>query len=331
MKQKPLTFSHQVKDELSLAACADACCRRAEIGAAFYGAARFSGQTMALTTAHQGCAARLTRLIREQYRSEVCWQAGREWLTLNIADPVLYRALSQDMIELFGFDPAGSRAGPLPDLPGSQPPPALELAPAPESLPACCRQAILRALFLVGGSISQPEVSYHLEFSIRQSGAARMAIGLLGHMAIRTGMLIRHGCHIVYIKEGQFLAEFLLQTGAHHSLLAFESLRVEKEMRNSVNRVVNCDSANIQRIANTSARQLELISRIREPETWGLLPPDLQQAAEIRLDHPDLSLKELGEMMEPKLGKSGMNHRLKRLENLAAELLNPKGENGGEP
>lgn len=131
---------------------------------------------------------------------------------------------------------------------------------------------------------------------------------------------------MVYLKEGQYIAEFLLQSGAHESLLAFESLRVEKEMRNSVNRVVNCDNANAQRIANTSARQLELIRFLRDSRTLGQLPAELQAAAEARLENPDLSLRELGELMDPPIGKSGMNHRLKKLENLAAGLSPEKLE-----
>jgi cell division protein WhiA len=306
---KQLTFSHQVKDELSRVECSSRCCQQAEISATFYGAGRFAGDSIAISTVHAGFALRLANLIRQRYKQEVDWQAGRELLGLTIETPLLYQAISQDIGQLFGTDqdgPAGCRSL--------------------SALKHCCRQAILRALFLICGSISKPISSYHLELSIHQSQAATMAANLLNQMGIHTGLVKRHGYDVVYIKEGQHIAEFLLQTGAHHSLLTFESLRVEKEMRNSVNRVVNCDSANIQRIANTAARQLDLIRRISEHPGLGILPPDLQQAAEARLMNPDLSLKELGECMQPSLGKSGMNHRLKRLEQIAAELLAPKGD-----
>ena len=136
----------------------------------------------------------------------------------------------------------------------------------------------------------------------------------------------------MYLKEGQHISDFLLQTGAHESLMEFESLRVEKEMRNSVNRVVNCDNANSQRIANTSARQLELIRSLRDSRLLGRLPAELQAAAQARLDNPDLSLRELGELMDPPIGKSGMNHRLKKLENLAAGYSSRKvSVNSNEP
>ena len=120
------------------------------------------------------------------------------------------------------------------------------------------------------------------------------------------------------------MADFLLLAGAHQSLLAFESLRVEKEVRNSVNRVVNCDSANTQRLANAAARQLDLIGTLSDHGLIDQLPADLRSTAEIRLIHPDLSLKELGEVMDPPLGKSGMNHRLKRLEQIALDWIGRK-------
>lgn len=303
MMNKPLTFSHQVKDELSGVPCLNRCCQQAEIAAAFLGAARFAGQTMTLATAHPGCAARLTELIRRRYQADVHWQAGRELMSLTIGQPALYRAIIGDLQELFSFDIESS------------------MARLPDKLPVCCRQAILRALFLVCGSISKPAAAYHLEFSIRRTAAALLTADLLDHLSIRTGLLRRHGYHVIYIREGQFLADFLLQTGAHHSLLAFESLRVEKEMRNTVNRVVNCDSANTQRVANASARQLEMIRKISDQCGLGILPPNLQQVAELRLANPDLSLTELGQLMQPPLGKSGMNHRLIRLERLGADLM----------
>ncbi len=298
-----MTFSHQVKDELSQVACPRKCCQRAEVAAAIFGAGRMADNAVTITTAHAGCAARLTNLIQQLYATEIEWQVGREMLALTINQPDLYAAINQDIARLFGTGRDNLTTNEL------------------DKMSECCRQAILRALFLICGSISKPTASYHLELSIHRSRAAVMAANLLNLMEIRTGLVKRHGYDVLYIKEGQHIAEFLLQTGAHRSLLTFESLRVEKEMRNSVNRVVNCDSANTQRIANTAARQLDLISRINESFGLGMLPAELQQAAEMRLANPDLSLKELGEIMQPPLGKSGMNHRLKRLERIALDLL----------
>lgn len=306
-------FSRQVKDELSQVACTAACCRQAEIGAAFYGAGRFHDQTITLSTSHAGCARRLTDLIRHRYGRQVDWQAGHDLLSLRIDNAALYQAIVQDMLQLFGFTPDGESTGRL------------------NCRTACCQKAVLRMLFLTCGSISEPASAYHLELSIRNIPAAQVAVELLEHFSIRAGLLHRHGYSVVYMNEGQYLADYLLLSGAHLSLLTFESLRVEKDMRNTVNRVVNCDSANTQRVADTAARQLELIEELEQKCSLNVLAPELLAAATARLANPDLSLKELGEIMEPPLGKSGMNHRLQRLEKTIQEILERKDNDNCEP
>ena len=115
--------------------------------------------------------------------------------------------------------------------------------------------------------------------------------------------------------------DFLALTGAHTCRLEFENYRMTRELRNQVNRVVNCDNANSRRIANASARQLELLRGLKASPEWKNLNEDLRFTAELRLENPDLSLRELGELMEPPLGKSGVNHRLKRLEKIYQEAF----------
>jgi hypothetical protein len=161
-----------------------------------------------------------------------------------------------------------------------------------------------------------------MELAIRrENSAAEELKALLGQMGLHSTLVIRNRYAVIYLREGQYLADYLLMAGAHQSLLSFESLRVEKEMRNSVNRVVNCDSANLQRVADAAARQSELFRTLQSCGLDNLLPPDLKAAAELRLENPDLALMELGALMNPPLGKSGMNHRLKRFEQLAVDLL----------
>ncbi len=313
MNPKKPTFSRQIKDELCHVACTADCCRQAEIAAAFFGAGRFADNKLTLQTAHAGSAQRLSSLIQERFGQEPVWQNGHDLISLTVTQLTVFKAISEDLRQLFEFDLASGLSGQL-------------NCPSP-----CCQQAVLRALFLACGSISEPSSAYHLELTLRRPEAARMASDLMASLSIRTGQLSRHGHIVVYIKEGQHIADFLLQTGAHHSLLTFESLRVDKEMNNSVNRMVNCDSANTQRIANTAARQLELIRHVMERDCLTMLPADLRATAEARLDNPDLSIKELGEMMQPQLGKSGMNHRLNRLEQVALELLARKGHRVNGP
>ena len=297
------TYARKVKDELIATPTRHLHCQWIELGTALLCVGRFRNGSIVLTTAHVGFADLLSKLLDSQYRIRPVLQAGREMVTVTVTEPAVVAQISQDLANTFGFDPGLGTIVP------------------PGSLAPCCRQAALRAFFLACGSISDPHQAYHLEFSIRRADTAGWLIALLAASDIIASSLERHGHIVVYCKDGQMVSDFLLQSGAHQSMLAFETLRVEKEMRNTVNRVVNCDSANTQRLANASARQLELFEELQAAGLVGLLSEDLVQALQARLEHPDLSLKELGESLNPPLGKSGMNHRLKKLEGLATELL----------
>ena len=190
MTIKKSTFSRQVKDELSLLKCGSQCCRQAELAATFYGAGRFADRTVTLFTAHAGSADRLSKLIRQHYNTEPVWQTGRELVSLTIDDPSVYAAISADLNQIFGCDHETGADSQL--ICTSQ----------------CCRQSILRALFLACGSISDPSSAYHLELSIRRPEAARMAVSLLADLSIRAGILHRHGHEVVYLTEGQYIADF---------------------------------------------------------------------------------------------------------------------------
>ena len=300
MNEQAVTFSRKIKDELSLVACNLACCRQTELTTAFLAAGKTKQDRIVLASSHVGCVRRLAGFVGHEYGIPFNLQSGRELLTLSCRKSLLLPLVEAGRQALFRqtADHGGLHIGTL-----------------------CCRQAFVRALFLICGSISEPAVAYHMELAIRSDETAALIRAALESLDIRSSVARRGGCSVIYIREGQYIADYLLLAGAHQSLLAFESLRVEKEMRNSVNRVVNCDSANTQRLANTAARQLDLIRTLHDRGLLGLLPPNLQEAAKVRLENPDLSLKELGVAMEPSLGKSGMNHRLMRLEKIARELL----------
>jgi len=131
---------------------------------------------------------------------------------------------------------------------------------------------------------------------------------------------MRKNRYVVYLKEGENIVDLLNIIGAHSSLLNLENVRIYKEMRNNVNRLVNCETANLSKTVNASVRQVECIKLIRDTIGLKKLPPNLRQVAEVRLNNPDASLKELGEMLDPPIGKSGVNHRLRRIEEFADEL-----------
>ncbi len=175
-------------------------------------------------------------------------------------------------------------------------------------------RCFMKAQFLLCGSMSNPLHAYHFSFSCKQENAAEITRMLLAEIDLSCKIIRKDELFIVYNKESQFISDFLINIGAHRALLDFESLRVEKELRNNVNRVVNCDSANTQRIANTGARQAALINIIEKSIGLQSLPEDLHEVALLRKDNPDLSLKELGEIAQPPLGKSGVYRRLRKIE-----------------
>ncbi|MCD8398373.1 MAG: DNA-binding protein WhiA [Lachnospiraceae bacterium] len=190
----------------------------------------------------------------------------------------------------------------------------------------CCRRAYIRGAFLCSGSISNPEKSYHFEIvcSHREhAGQLQMLIRSFGPDA---KIVQRKSHYIVYIKEGAQIVDMLNIMGAHVSLMNLENIRIVREMRNSVNRKVNCEAANINKTVNASVRQMEDIRCLRDTVGFEQLPPHLAQIARLRLANPDASLAELGEMLAPPIGKSGVNHRLRKLSQLAEQVRNKTGE-----
>lgn len=179
--------------------------------------------------------------------------------------------------------------------------------------------AILAQLFLSCGAFRSPRVSYQLEFAMQRPQACELFQAFFSRLDMEFHSIRHHGYHVLYAKEGQTIADFLRYSSAHRCLLSFEELRVEKEVLNRVNRVVNCDNANAQRLADASYKQRKRILYLQEEGILQTLSPELREAAEMRLRYPELSLSELGQMLETPLGKSGMNHRLKRLERIAEE------------
>ncbi|MCD7725157.1 MAG: DNA-binding protein WhiA [Clostridiales bacterium] len=182
---------------------------------------------------------------------------------------------------------------------------------------SCCLRAYLRGVFLCAGSMSDPEKSYHLEFVCNHRAQAEQLQGIIQEFQIEAKLIKRKKYEVVYLKEGAGIVDLLNVMGAHVSLMNLENLRIVKEMRNSINRRVNCETANISKTVTAASKQIEDILFIRDRYGFDNLPDNLRQMAEVRLEHPDAALKELGEYLEPKVGKSGVNHRLRRLSELA--------------
>jgi len=183
-----------------------------------------------------------------------------------------------------------------------------------------CKRKYIRGAFLGGGSISNPEKNYHVEFVTHDSDYAGELCALINSYGLLSKIIQRKSSFVIYIKEGEQIVDLLNIIGAHNSLLFLENVRIMKEMRNNVNRLVNCETANLSKTVNASVRQVESIKLIQVEIGFKRLPKNLREIAELRLEYPDESLKELGAILEPPVGKSGVNHRLRRIEKIAEEL-----------
>lgn len=185
---------------------------------------------------------------------------------------------------------------------------------------SCCKRAYLRGCYMAVGSMSDPYKSYHLELVCGLQAQAEQLLKILHDFSLDAKMIIRKKYHVVYMKEGENIADFLNITEAHKALMEFENTRIYKGMRNMVNRKVNCEAANITKTVNAATRQVEDIRLIREKMGLEGLPESLRQMAYVRLENPQASLGELGKLLDPPVGKSGVNHRLRKLGELAKEL-----------
>lgn len=185
---------------------------------------------------------------------------------------------------------------------------------------SCCQRAFLRGAFLSIGSISDPQKSYHLEFVCTDEDKARQLQRVIQGFGIDAKIVVRKKYYVVYLKEGESIVDMLNICEAHVSLMKLENMRILKEMRNSINRKVNCETANITKTVNASTRQVDDIEYIRDHYGFSRLSDNLREMAEARLEHPDAPLKELGEYLDPPVGKSGVNHRLRKLSELADRL-----------
>lgn len=184
----------------------------------------------------------------------------------------------------------------------------------------CCKRAFIRGAFMAAGSISDPNKSYHFEIKCNSEKKAKQLIGLLENYNIDGKMVARKGGYVVYIKEGEGIVDVLNVMEAHVSLMEMENVRILKGMSNYYNRQVNCETANIKKTVATSVRQIDDIDFIIQNKGIDYLPEKLQDIAWVRKENPDASLQELGEMLDPPLGKSGVNHRLRKICQIAQEL-----------
>lgn len=181
-------------------------------------------------------------------------------------------------------------------------------------------RTIVKGAFLSTGSVNNPEKKYHLEINFEEKKNAEYILNICKANGVHLKFLESKNKYILYIKEGEEISKFLALIGANKAVMKFEDIRAEREIKNNVNRKVNCETANLNKTINASVNQVNDIKLIQKLKKFDELSEELKVIALLRLEYPDLSLKELGEQLEPPLGKSGVNHRMKKIHEFAEEL-----------
>lgn len=198
----------------------------------------------------------------------------------------------------------------------------------------CCRKAYIRGAFLGGGSMIDPNKTYHMEIVHDQIEKAELLRELLHSFDVESHIIERNrssrSVYVLYLKDGSQIVDVLNIMGGHVALMNLENIRIMKEMRNQINRQVNCEAANLDRVVSAAVKQLQDIQYVIDRVGLDQLPPALAEIAMARIEHEDASLKELGEMLDPPVGKSGVNHRLRKLSAMAEDLRSHAAGSGIE-
>lgn len=320
-----MSFASTAKDELARRHDGKLCCDRAELAAILHinGAVEISKQNLALniTTQNASIARRIYTILRERF-AVAARIYTRRTLRLHKHNAYLVSVHSHDSVEKL-LDALQLEEFSLTGRHGI--PPVLIRKP-------CCRKAYLRGAFLAAGSINDPEShSYHLELVTDWEEHAQSMVHLLASFGLKAKVIERKGASVIYLKDSDMIADFLTLIGAHKAVLDFENARVMKEMRNNVNRQVNCETANLNKTVEASMLQIEAIKLLQRKVGFEHLSPGLRTVAEVRLEYPDSSLQELAEVMG--ISKSAVNHRLRKLRELAGEFephAHTLGDDGDE-
>lgn len=303
-----MSFSNDVKNELSRIETNDPCCDKAEL----LGLLRMSGAIIIrgsnvgihFSTENAALARRVLQLLKSNYQvqTEVVITRSRRLKKNNryqvrvIPAPQVSKALTE--LQLLSVE--SDLKNPLLNN-------------------HCCKRTFLRGAFLGGGSISRPSSDYHLEMVTGNEDFAHSIIKVMHSFSLKAKLTDRKNDFIVYLKDGESITKFLSVIGAHNSMMDFENVRIVKEMRNNVNRVVNCETANLNKVVKAAVRQINCIKYIEQHLGLNQLPQALQDTARLRMEYPDASLNELVEYSGG-IGKSGINHRLKKLQEMAVGM-----------
>lgn len=307
-----MSFSSTAKSEISRAALEDECCQLSELTALLHtaGSLSLSGQGLALRldTEHAAVARRVFQIVKSLYGTSAKMEMSTNRLKQNHIyslriDPATAQVIALDA-HLLDADGIHASANALAQR-------------------ECCRVAFIRGAFLGGGSVTNPERRYHMEFVCSQEDFAQELLNILLQAGIAGKLIARGQSFVVYLKESDAIVMLLTMIGAHSAILNMENIRILKSVRNNVNRKVNCDSGNLSKTVNASVQQQGYIETIRLHSRLETLSAPLREVAEARIRFPQATLGELAETLG--ISKSAVNHRLRKLNSIAMQLKNTRG------
>ena len=299
-----ISFSAGAKAEICRVAPSRVCCAMAECFGILLFCNSFGADGVRIITESRDFAQRLPRLFMKAFSMEFDVRPAEDAvgkLVFQITDPAKCRRL----MDLYGFSPATTLSL------------HINLQILEED---CCKVSFLRGAFLAGGSVTAPEKGYHLELTTSHASVAREAYALIQEvLSFYPKQATRAGAKVLYFKQSEQISDCLTYLGAPISAMGIMEARLEKELNNEVNRRCNCDEANTSKVVEAAQEQISAIRTLKQRGLYEQLPGKLKEAADARENNPESSLTELAQMMQPPITKPAMNHRLKKLLQMAQE------------
>ena len=297
-----MSFSSQVKNELVKIEYESYCCKKSLLYGMTLFSKEFSYRGCMFQTENENIVMLYKRLLKELCNIDTDISVSPSGKNYSIV--VEDKAIATKIFTFFGHDKSDTN---------------LKVNFSNFQCPRC-QNAFLAGAFLSCGTVSSPEKDYHLEFIVPFLNLTKSFITFLQEMELNPKLTNRKGYNIIYFKVSEQIEDCLYMMGASVAMFDMMNVKIVKEIRNSANRKANCETANIEKMVRAASPQIAAILKIKDQRGLSSLPEPLEQMALIRLENPDSSLQELAEMFDPPLSKSGANHRLKRLVEIAKEL-----------
>lgn len=299
-----MSFSYDTKEELCRSAVSTKCCALAEAYGILLYCNTFSGRGVKIVTESRPLVKRLPKLFKKAFGVTFDVLPEEDEKATKLILEITNRDKLSRIFDACGYDVDKTIAQ------------HINLAVLEED---CCRQSFMKGTFLAGGSITDPQKRYHLELVTAHYNVSRETYTILLDMGFNPKSAPRNGNYITYFKSSSEIEDFLTTIGAPVAAMEIMSAKIEKDMKNSVNRKVNCDTANATKIVEAAQEQVEAIQKLESRGELSNLPEKLRETARIRIENPELSLSELAALATPPVTKSCLNHRLRRIVELSKE------------